>query len=174
MPITLQFVEDDHFYDPIVEYVSHGWPTHVDALLPAEVINRSFVQEAGDVPAGSEYGLLGARPRGVVMIRKPGYSDFKRIARISLPVERETQEIAFHHWLGLQLGKPYDFADVFGFVTDEFPKPHGTEFCSMLILSALNVAKIFPQRPHCAAYAIDPWDLFLICSAFAPVQWIKK
>lgn len=172
MPVTLQFVKDDHFYDSIISYVSHGWPTHVDVVVRADVISSLGITFHPDSTAAF-YGLLGARPHGGVIIRNPGYSAFKKVARITLSATPE-QEAAFYGFLKSQLGKPYDFADVFGFVTDVFVEPKDNEFCSMLALSAINAGSIFPQRPACREYAVDPWDLFMICSAFAPVQWIKQ
>ena len=154
MPVTLQFVQDDHIWDPIVKYVSHGWPTHVDVVMP-------------------DGKLLGARVRGGVAIREPNYDNFKRVARITLPAT-PAQERKFYGFLESQIGQHYDFANVFGFVTNHHKQRDGKWFCSMLALTALNVAQVFLCIPAGNAWEIDPWDLFLICSAFSPVEWHER
>lgn len=172
MPVTLQFVKDHHFYDGIVNFVSHGWPTHVDVVVPVDDGDKIRPQ-LPDVMTDDGYMLLGARPRGGVMLRPKDYSAFKMIARVTLPATAE-QEAAFYGFLADQYGKAYDFLDVAGFAINKFSGPGDKFFCSMLALSAINVAKLLPQKPAVVEYECDPWDLFLIVSAFGPVEWIEN
>ena len=154
MPVTLQFVEDRDIIGHLIEYVSHGWPTHVDILWP-------------------DGTLFGARPDGV-KLRPPDYKVFTRIARITLPTTDE-QGARFYAFLNAQIGKPYDFTDVFGFVTGAQEDRKGKcWFCSMLATGALNAIPFFPSPLAKEPWETDPADLLLVCSAFAPLQWIKK
>jgi len=160
MPITLQYVNDGSFEDPVIEYFSHGWPTHVDVVCTDRF------------PAGY---LLGARLSGGVSIRKPDYREFKRVARVTLPTTFD-QDAKFWEFLKDQLGKPYDWIGVADFAVPFIPDRNWRDesrwFCSDLIERAKEVCGLYPHPLAAPANLLTPSDSLNLSSAFAEVHYV--
>lgn len=158
MPVTLQFVQGTNVFDKAIQAYSHGWATHVDALL-ADGSGRLL---------GSQSHAIGAVPAGV-QIRPPNYEPFAQVLRVTLPAAPQ-QEAAFWTFLEAQLGKPYDHEAIFGMAVDRDWHAAGSWFCSEVQGAALEGCEVFPYPLSTATYCLTPPGLLLACSAIVRIS----
>lgn len=155
MPVTLQFVQGTHVFDKAIQAYSHGWATHVDAAMPDGRLLGSQSHDIGGIPAG-------------VQVRPPGYEQFARVLRITLPATPR-QEADFWTFLTAQLGKPYDHDAIVGMAFGRDWHAAGSWFCSELQGAALEGCVVFPFPIAVAASCLTPPDLLLACSVIARI-----
>lgn len=161
-PVTLQFVAGDEAHDRLIQFYSHGWPTHVDVRWPP------------NMPGGPER-LFGARLDGGVAIRAHDYKNFVRIARITLPMTDE-QAAKFFAFCRAQMGKPYDDIDIVAmavpvirrFWRDDYSK----WFCSEMTEVGIENTG-FWRKIATATNMVTPTLQFNIASAFAEVVYVR-
>jgi hypothetical protein len=125
--ITLQFATENS----ILSYLIRRWTwsefSHVDIVINAD--------------SPSEM-LLGARLKGGVLMRKPNYAKFSRIARYtwdcSKKVERDFYAFAF-----AQIDKPYDWRAIVNFAFHHRHNWKETDswFCSEYVLACSYAAQ---------------------------------
>lgn len=157
-PVTLQFVEGDHPTDKLIQYFSHGWPTHVDIVWPPNM-------------AGGPERLFGARWDGGVAIRGRDYEKFKRIARVTLPMTAE-QNAKFFAFLREQMGKPYDFSAEAAFAVGRDWRHPDHWFCSELGEAATEHSEFWLPIDN-GAHKVTPTDYLGLCSSRAKVIHIR-
>ena len=156
MPITLQFVQGTNVFDKAIIAYSHGWPTHIDAVMPD---GRLF---------GSQSHAIDGIPEGV-QIRPPNYEAFAKVLRVTLPASPQ-QEAAFWDFLNKQLGKPYDHEAIFGMALGRDWHDPSAWFCSELGGAALEDAGVFPYPLSMVTYCLTPPGLLLACSVIARIS----
>ena len=118
--ITLQFVSDDTLGADLIGWYTRSLYTHVDAIMPGG-------------------GLLGARIKGGVQSRPPDYRTFTRCARFTTTLSPEAEN-RFYGTLVSQLGKPYDWTGIVGFIADRDWRDPSHWYCSELIAWAFEQA----------------------------------
>lgn len=157
-PVTLQFVESNHPTDKLIQYFSHGWPSHVDIVWPPNMPDK---QER----------LFGARWDHGVAIRALDYENFKRIVRVTLPMTAEQNE-KFFTFCKKQMGKPYDFSAELAFAFGRDWRCPDHWFCSELGEAATEESG-FWRKIEAPSGKVTPSDYLNLCSAFAPVIHIR-
>ena len=153
--ITLQFVRGTDPFDYAILAYSHGWATHVDAVMPDQKLLGSQSHVIGNIPAG-------------VQIRPPGYEPFAKIARVSLPSTPQ-QEKVFWDFLSAQLGKPYDHEAILGMALGRDWHEDGCWFCSEVQGAALEGCLVFPYPLATTTECLTPPGLYLACSVLTKV-----
>jgi uncharacterized protein YycO len=119
--ITLQYATTGSFVSHAVRFMTWSEWSHVDYVLP-------------------DGRLLGAQGDGV-KIRPPDYEKFT--SRCIQTFEcTEEQYVIFTDFLYSQLGKPYDWTAIVGFVMRREWAADDSWFCSELIAAAIMLAKI--------------------------------
>jgi hypothetical protein len=158
--VTLQYVAGHHAHDKLIQYFSHGWPTHVDVVWPPSI------------PGGPDR-LFGARLYGGVAIRQFDYEEFAKVARVMLPMTAE-QEAKFFAFCKLQMGKPYDVLDIAAFAVGYRRDWRDTDkwFCSELVEAAVE-ASGFYRRIASPTNFVTPSDSLNLSSAFAEVIYVR-
>ncbi len=150
--ITLQFVTEANIGSWAIRLGTHSDFSHVDVVM-------------------SDGRLLGARSDTAmpgVAIRKPDYAVFTRVQRVLLPVsfaDAWHEETPFYNFLRAQLGKPYDWKSIVGFVINRDWRETDSWFCSELVIAALETAGIV--KVATTANRITPNDAFLLASSVA-------
>jgi hypothetical protein len=145
--ITLQFAAEANIPSLLIEWYGHGSYAHVDNVC-----------EDGT--------LLGARVKGGVQKRLPGYAPFTKILRVTLPF----QATDYDKFLNDQIGKPYDGTAIAAFAFDRDWRKADSWFCSELIAAALEACNFFRYPLVTAANKLTPPDLLLLCSAFVSIN----
>ncbi len=148
--IALQFSASAGITASLIQWFGHGWCTHVDCVLPGG-------------------NLLGARLSGGVAIRPPDYQRFSRVQRVMLPVPPEVYG-QFRGFLADQIGKPYDWTSILGFMADRDWRDDDSWFCSELIAAGLEAAGYFNWPLAAVTSKVTPSDLLLALSATVRVQ----
>lgn len=162
-PVTLQFVAGVKAHDKLIQFYSHGWPTHVDVVWPP------------NIPGGPER-LFGARwdYGHCVAIRALGYEKFVKVARITLPMTNE-QKVKFFAFCKQQMGKPYDDIDIVSLAIPAIRRIWRDNpdawYCSELTEAAIEETGFW--RPIATATnMVTPTLQFNIASAFAEVVYV--
>jgi hypothetical protein len=158
VPITLQFIQGENVFDKAIMAYSHGWATHVDAVMPDERL------------LGSQSHVIGGIPEGV-QIRPPKYEPFAKIIRVTLPASPQ-QEKVFWNFLNAQLGKPYDYAAIFGMAFGRDWHRDGSWFCSELAGVGLENCGVFPNGLAETTSTLTPPGLLLACSVLTKVEGV--
>jgi hypothetical protein len=136
--LTSQFVTEGDASSALVRYLSDGEVSHVDLMLPT-----------GE--------LLGARLRGGVAIRPPGYRPFTKIIQVSCQVPDVDAAYLF---ATQQVGKPYNKRAILDMVLHRarlFTANQASWFCDELnyeiylaggvqLLNTLNPLWLTPQE----------------------------
>jgi hypothetical protein len=148
--LHLQFVAENAPSSRLIGWFSAGHLSHVDAVLPD---GRLF---------GARSDRAGGQPPGV-WARPPGYLRFSRRVVASLPA-REEAAGCWRQFLGAQLGKPYDWRAILGFLCNRDWRQDDSWICSELQARALEVAGLAPSL-YLAANKITPVALALAVSA---------
>jgi hypothetical protein len=156
MPVTLQFVQGTNVFDKAIIAYSHGWPTHVDGVMPNGQLLGSQSHSIGSIPEG-------------VQIRPPNYETFAKVLRVDIPAT-PAQEGQLWAFLEAQLHKPYDHEAIFGMALDRDWHDPGSWFCSELYGAALEASEIFPFPLSTATYCLAPSGLLLACSVIARIN----
>jgi hypothetical protein len=148
--IRLQFAAEGGFSSRLIGLYDHGWCSHVDAVL-------------------ADGSLVGARIRGGVLRRLPGYAPFIRTLRVDIDVSKETSG-RFYEILRGEMDKPYDWRAIVAFAVDRDWRCQDSWMCSELITSCLERAGYFSFPPVNAANRITPGDLMLMLSVLTPIS----
>lgn len=148
--IYLQFVRQAALTSDLIAWLSQGHVSHVDCVLP----NGNLL--------GSRSDRVGGKPVGV-QIRPPDYEKFILKEVLTVPAKPK-QERDFYTFLDAQLGKPYDHAAIWGFVTGRNWRDDDSWICSELQAAGLEAAGIVPPL-YLAANKISPGSLALAVSA---------
>jgi hypothetical protein len=158
--MKIRFVRGKDFTSLLIAFVSRGWPSHTEAVLP----NGS---------------LLGARLGTGVSIMPAGYDkgSISMEMVVDLPSTPAIDE-KFYEFLSSQIGKPYDLRAVFGLAFDsDWRTRAGGWFCSELMARGMEVSKWFDSELQPAALQqvgirlqvpnnlISPRDFLLILSS---------
>ena len=153
--IVLQFAAQDNLPTALIELYGHGFPSHVDLVLP-------------------DGGLLGARidadgaPAAGVQIRKPGYANFTRIERWGIPVSPPV-EAKYYELARAQIGKPYDWQAIAAFAVGRDWRNPDAWMCSELQTWLCEQAPVFIHPLELPDSTVIPRDLW-----FAFVPWATK
>ena len=150
--IKLQFVSQKDIGSTMIGWFSAGHLSHVDAVLPS--------------------GLLGARndstPISGVWERQPDYARFNRRVVMTITCT-EAQTKAWLVFLRKQVGKPYDWRCILGFVSGRDWRETDSWICSELQAAALEAVGIVPPL-YLTANKITPVALALAVSALHGVN----
>jgi hypothetical protein len=158
--IVLQFVTEDALTSALIRWFSAGDFSHVDAVLPdGSLLGSRF--EAMTVN--------GQSIPGGVQIRPPGYAKFKRVLKVSIPVESEKVDI-FYNWWKSQIGKPYDMTAIIGFFIGRNWRKANSWYCSEGIARGMEIAKVFSYELYTATNKLTPAALLLAISAITNVE----
>lgn len=160
MTITLQFVAPGTFdiTGDLIAWFNSGVVDHVDAVMPDGSLLGAQGHECGGKPSG-------------VQIRPADYLGNLRTCRVTLPVSPE-QESAWRLFLTHQLGKPYDFTGIAGFIAGRNWRHDGSWFCSELQAAALEACGYFCKLAS-PDNKITPQELLLMCSVLVPVTVVE-
>ena len=150
--LTWQFSTTASLGAEAIRLYQHGWPSHVDTVLADGQLLGALPDRYGDIPPG-------------VQIRPPDYAKWTQVQRISVAVSDAHQE-AYFHFLGLQLGKPYDMKAVVAFALDRNWREPDAWFCSELTAAASEASWLAHPLAN-VANTITPRDWLLITSAWA-------
>lgn len=148
--ITLQFIGQHDFLSRAIGWFSAGHLSHVDVVMPNGGLlgarSDHYRSRAGDtsleVPAG-------------VRIRPANYVGHpKTVVRFSIAATTD-QEKTFYDFLSRQIGRPYDYEAILGFVFNRDWRETDSWICSELVMAALEKAKLIPEL-YLAANRISP------------------
>jgi hypothetical protein len=154
--MRLQFVTVDNFGSHAIAYFGGLRFSHVDYVMADGSLLGSRSDKIGKVAKG-------------VQIRPPNYLNFSRRVIFTIPATPD-QEAAVWQFLAGQIGKPYDWRAIWGFITYRDWHERDSWICSELIAAALEYAKV------CQALFLDTWDiapgaLALTVSSWKGVEW---
>jgi hypothetical protein len=147
--IRLQFVAQRSVSTAVIQFLSHGWCSHVDTIL-------------------DDGGLLGARLNGGVSIQPPDYEVWSRKVIVDLPCSLKI-EVAYYSFVMSQVGKPYDVTADIAFALNRNWREEDSWMCSELVSFGLERSKFFPYQLAAPTSGISPASLFLTLSAIVPV-----
>ncbi len=148
MTIQIRFVAEDDEGSKIIRWGTHSDFSHAGAMLPD---GRELGARESPVPKG-------------VQMRAPDYAIFSLVKTVIVPTTEEQSE-TYYAFLNAQLGKPYDWKSIVGFVIDRNWRDTDAWFCSELVAAALENAKILNIVSQ--ANRITPNDLFLVVNTIA-------
>lgn len=157
--ITLQFVREAKITSSMIAWFSAGVVSHVEAILPEGLLGsyqRTVVDGGLTIPSG-------------VAVRPLGYAALAVRVVFDVPVSTRSNG----KWLAFlrsQLGKPYDWPAIAGFVTGRDWREPDSWICSELQAAALEEAGIVPPL-YLAANKITPAALALAISAIPGVAF---
>lgn len=144
--IKLQFVDEPQFYALPIRWFSHSEFCHVD-----------YVTDRGT--------LIGARPWGGVAERAADYTAFKTKVVVEIPVSDDAKAKA-EAWLAGQIGKPYDYGGLVGFLADRNWSADDKWFCSELTAGMLLACGLWPVTAA-PLWRVTPNDLYLVACTLA-------
>lgn len=159
MTIQLQFIGGHNFTSKLIGYFSAGHLSHVDVVMPtgrllgarSDRCRGKDSLNAWDIPSG-------------VRIRPPNYIGHPHaLVRFDIPTTPD-QERIFFDFLSKQIGRPYDYEAILGFMFSRDWRETDSYICSELVALALEKAKIVPCL-YLAANKITPVALALAVSA---------
>ncbi len=141
--LTYQFATEDSIASAIIRWYTWSPFSHVDLVLP-------------------DGSLLGARLKGGVQIRQPGYAKFTKTARYCVEVE-EDQANMLYNIARLQVGKPYNTRAILAFAFEDYPDAGGASWdCSELqiwLLFKIGIKALNLNPEH--VNRITPRDLLM-------------
>lgn len=140
-----QFATENSIPGWIIRFGTRCSWSHVDAVLP-------------------DGRLLGARIKGGVQIREPGYAHFAHTQRVMIETDLST---AVYEQLHTQIGKPYDWRAIAAFIFgDRDWREEDSWFCSELQLWAVEQAGFFPKPISIPSDRLSPRDQWLLLSPY--------
>lgn len=145
--INLRFCTGNGPISRAIRMAEYGfWASHVEAVMPAG-------------------NIIGAHADGGVMAREPGYDkgSSTKEAFVSLETDDATEQ-RFCEFMRAQVGKPYDFSAIAGFMLGRNWRENDSWFCSELVTAALEHSGWMPTLCAGAGH-ISPRDLMLVLSA---------
>lgn len=153
--IDLQFAGSSDLGGQVIEWYDHGRFAHVDVVLPSGKLLGARSEVIGDVPAG-------------VQVRPASYlSNTVSTLKVNLECTDEVSN-RFYQFVSEQIGKPYDWEAIVGFVAGRQWMQPDSWFCSELVAAGL-VQSGFVHQLSAPANKIAPDDLLLVCSAFVDI-----
>jgi len=129
--IVLQFATERGFSSSLIRLGTWSEFSHVDFVVPDGYKIKNLAQERRVV--GERW--LGARLRGGVSSRFPGYAPFTRTFRLRVDAPDSVLD-----WAWRERGKPYDWRAVVGFAFRRDWREEGSWFCSEFIAAAFRAA----------------------------------
>jgi hypothetical protein len=145
-------------------------PSHVEALTPdGKSYLGARVGEGVELqPVGYDKGKVAKLPAGYdATVFPDGLCD------LHLKLEATpAQSRAFYAYLTSEIGKPYDWLSIVGFVVPEHFHLPNHVICSALQTLALRAAGWFPYRLAAPAHLVDPRDLLLCLSTHTQIQGV--
>jgi hypothetical protein len=152
-PIVFSLVTSSGFVAAAIRQCTHSQYSHVEWLMP-------------------DGRRLGARADGV-KIRAADYAKFSRELRIQVEVY-EPQYRAFEDFMRLQLGKPYDFVAIAGFVAPPVRRVDWKEdshwFCSELMGRGAELIGVYNGTAPLLPYnGMSPGDFGLVTRPFGQI-----
>lgn len=148
--ITLQFVREARLTSDAIAWFSQGHFSHVEAVI--QTIDRRSPNLLGSYE--QEVRCAGSTFKAGVQLRPFGYRPLAHCVRFSLTVT-EDQKNRWLRFLLNQIGSPYDWPAIWGFVSGRDWRQPGAWICSELQAAALEAAGIFPQL-YLAANKVTP------------------
>jgi hypothetical protein len=151
--IQIRFLQGTQIDSKIIEYGTHSWCSHVEAVLPGEQ-------------------TLGALLVGGVKIRNFSdkcYADVKQWEIWHIPCE-QYQATNFYSFLHDQIGQPYDWRNIVSFFLG--PRDwHGPGFmCSRYILAGFGESGIYAQPGGMSLDYFTPRDCYIVATGL-PETW---
>lgn len=147
--ITLQFSTTNHYSSKAIRFFTWSWASHVDFVLPDDKL----------------LGALATQDGGGVRLHDA--KDYTRIERYQVDAPVDIIDIA-----RTQLGKPYDWAGIFGLVLrDRDWESDDKWFCSELVAWAFKQGG-YPLLNE-TSFRITPRDL-LISPLLKPISIKEK
>ncbi len=145
--VVLQFATEETIGAALIRWFCHGPFSHVDFVMPSG-------------------NLLGARFRGGVLIRHPGYANFSKTLRMRVRT-RSAPDV--YRWAQRQLDKPYDWRAILAFGAGRNWRDVNAWFCSELVAAAFDCtpARLVGYTP---ANRVTPNDL-LISPRLEVMEW---
>ncbi len=137
--VRLRFSTESNIESLVIRWFTHSSWSHVDFVMP-------------------NGKLLGARLKGGVELRPPGYARFSRSvdATITTPIAAQIYEFALD-----QIGKPYDWKAIVGFAIDRNWEDNSSWFCSELVAAACKKCGLIIVNSCANVDRITPGDLAL-------------
>ena len=147
--IVLQFACGTDFTSKAIDWFSHGWWSHVDAVLP-------------------DGRLLGARFSGGVAIRPADYLGTTKIQQVNLPCS-DDMSAKFYEFLNTQVGKAYDKTAIAAFIFNRDWQNPKDWYCSELQASGLVTCGYLPHKLAIPNNKITPSDLYFLLSGLVDI-----
>lgn len=148
--IHLRFSREPALSSTLIAWWTQGHYSHTDIILPDGTALGSRSDWIGDIPPG-------------VQIRPGNYATFSLATVFALDATPE-QEAEFYRLAHAEIGKPYDFTAIWGFVTGRDWREPDSWICSEFAAYLCEGAGII--RPLVSpAYKISPDSLVLVVSA---------
>lgn len=147
--VTLRFVTAHDIISDDIRFYQRGfWATHVETLMP-------------------EGTLIGAHFNGGVLARQVGYDKDHMAREQYVPVKMASQEHAdaYHAFMRLQVGKPYDVEAIAGMILQRDWRDPSKWFCSELVAGGFCECQEFPDHLAVELQHVTPRDVFLIASS---------
>jgi hypothetical protein len=159
--ITLQFIGAEGFRSRLIGWFSAGHLSHVDVVM----FDGQLLGARSDTCKCELVGRTIEIPPGV-RIRPPNYIGHPRsLVRFDIPATVE-QERIFFAFLIKQIGRPYDYEAIMGFIFNRDWRETDSWICSELVAAALERAKIVPEL-YLAANRITPVSAALAVSVLS-------
>lgn len=141
--IVLRFSSTNSIGAKLIKFGTWSWCSHVDIELP-------------------NGKCIGALPHGGVQIRSNDYDkdEADRIERYCIETSL-VDEQKIYDFAKSQIGKPYDFSAILGFVVRENWESPNKWFCSEFVESTLRQVDCGLIRTTYDAWRITPKDLLI-------------
>lgn len=149
MKLELQFVAEHTALSHMIQVLTHSEYSHVDLIWPWPF------NVGGTHTSLSSAFCIGARQDGV-QFRPINYAKFSRRAVYSIEVTDEQAKIICQ-FMKDQVGKPYDYTGLFGFLANRDWHAPDSWFCSEAIEAAFEKASL--PLLAIALWSISPRDL---------------
>ncbi len=158
--LILQFVREPKFGSDMIAWFSHGKFSHVEAIWPEDTTFTygSYEKKVGNIPSG-------------VQFRPVGYHKLSVCVHCHIPMT-PIQLSIWRDWQWAQLGRPYDWDAIWGFVAGRNWRDPGKWICSELQARALEICGKIPHL-YLPSNRITPVALALTLSALGGV-WFEN
>ena len=157
--LTSQFVGSGGWQSALIKIKGGGPFSHVDLVLPDGSLLGARSDKIMSIPSG-------------VQVRPPDYERWERVERISVEVTPEQYSKAMGFAFD-QVGKPYDYISIFGFLVNRNWRDEDAWFCSELQIAIIERADVFKFPLMVKANKIDPDFAYGLTSIHGKVTVIK-
>ena len=137
--LIIQLSANSTIISRLVQWVTRGEFAHVDIVLPRGA-------------------LIGAYTFGGIKIVPFHLNNYSKLKRYEIKVDQHTID-----WVGIQVGRKYDFMAILGFLLKLPPKENTASICSEFAMDVLMQSKSFKEHSiPFPSSKISPRDLHLI------------